>query len=348
MIALLAGVVLALAPAACKKEAPAPLPLVVAKVAPVVQKDVPIYVEAIGQTRGSTEIQIRARVEGFLETVNFKEGSFIKKGQLLYTIDRRPFEAAVAGAKGKLAEAEAQLARARQDVVRYEPLVAKNAISREQYETSVAIEKAAEASVEAAKAVVERAEINLGYTRIVAPEDGLVGKTEVYPGTLVGRGESTLLTTISQIDSIHVRFAVPERDYLFYARREKERAAKQGGKAEIPFELILADGSVHPHKGHLVFVDRAVDPRTGTILLEAAFPNPERIVRPGQFARVRVEVDVKKGAILVPQRAVQELQGTYNVAVVKPDDTVDMRLLTPGERIGNLWVIDSGLNAGDR
>jgi membrane fusion protein (multidrug efflux system) len=312
------------------------------------QKDVPIYVEAIGQTRGSTEIEVRARVEGFLETVNFKEGSFIRKGQLLYTIDRRPFEASLAQSRGNLAEAEAEFARARQDVVRYEPLVAKNAISREQYETAVSVQQAAKASVDAAKAAVHSAEIDLSYTRVLAPEDGLVGKTEVYPGTLVGRGQSTLLTTISQIDSIHVRFTIPERDYLYYARKQKEQGAKPGEPVRLPFELVLADGSVHPHQGSLVFVDRGVDPKTGTILLEAAFPNPELIVRPGQFGRVRVAVDIKKGAILVPQRSVQELQGTYNVAVVKPDDTVELRMVKPGERIDTLWVIDSGLNPGER
>ncbi len=172
-----------------KKEAPAPPPPDV-KAATVLQKDVPIYVEAIGQTRGSTEIEVRARVEGFLQSVDFKEGTPVKKGQLLYTIDPRTLQATLAQAKGALAEAEAQLARAKQDVVRYEPLVAKNAISRQEYDTAVVVQRAAEAGVEAAKATVERAQIDLGYTRVTAPEDGLVGKTEVYPGTLVGRGQS--------------------------------------------------------------------------------------------------------------------------------------------------------------
>ncbi len=314
--------------------------------ATVLQRDVPIYVEAIGQTRGSKEIEIRARVEGFIQTVDFQEGSPVRKGQLLYTIDPRPFQAALAQAKGVLAQSKAQLVRAHQDVVRYKPLVEKNAISREQYETAVALEQAAEASVEAAKAAAERAQIDLGYTKVVAPEPGLVGKTEVHPGTLVGRGQSTLLTQISQIDTIHVRFSIPEKDYLYYARRREERGADNVGNA--PFELLLADGTVHPETGRFVFVDRNVDPKTGTILIEAAFPNPQGIVRPGQYARVRVAVDVKKDALLVPQRSLQELQGIYNVAVVKPDDTVDVRMVTPGERIGALWVIDSGLKAGEK
>jgi len=330
-----------------KKEAPAPPPPDV-KVATVLQKDVPIYVEAIGQTRGSTEIEVRARVEGFIQSVDFKEGNPVKKGQLLYTIDPRPLQATLAQAKGALAEAEAQLARAKQDVVRYEPLVAKNAISRQEYDTAVVVQRAAEAAVEAAKATVERAQIDLGYARVTAPDDGLVGKTEVYPGTLVGRGQSDLLTHISQIATIHVRFTVPERDYLFYARRQQERAGTPAASAPLPFELVLSDGSVHPKKGAIVFVDRNIDAATGTIMMEAAFPNPGGIVRPGQFARVRAAVDLKQGAILVPQRAVTELQGIYNVAVVGGDDTVEIRMVTPAQRIGNLWVMDAGLKAGDR
>lgn len=333
---------------ACSKKEAAPPPPPDVKVATVLQKDVPIYVEAIGQTRGSTEIEVRARVEGFLQTVDFKEGNPVRQGQLLYTIDPRPFQAALAQSKGQLAEAEAQLARTHQDVVRYEPLVAKNAISRQEYETAVALERAAVAAVAAAKAAADRAQIDLGYTRVVAPESGMVGKTEVYPGTLVGRGQSTLLTHISQIGTIHVRFTIPERDYLFYARRRDERGVKPGAEEPLPFELILADGSVHPAKGRLVFVDRNVDPETGTILLEAAFPNPGEIVRPGQYARVRAAVDLKQGAILVPQRALSELQGIYNVAVVGGDDTVEIRMVKPGERIGTLWIVDSGLKAGER
>ena len=329
-----------------KKEAPPPPPPGV-KVATVLQRDVPIYVEAIGQTRGSTEIEVRARVEGFLQTVNFQEGNPVRKGQLLYTIDPRPLEATLAQAKGALAQTEAELARARQDVARYEPLVAQNAIPREQYETALAVQRASEAAVEAAKATAERAQIDLGYTRVLAPDDGLVGKTEVYPGTLVGRGESTLLTLISQITTIHVRFTIPERDYLYFARRREARGLS-GQAPTLPFELVLADGSVLPDKGKLVFVDRNVDPETGTILMEAAFPNPGWIVRPGQYARVRAAVDMKPGAILVPQRAVSEMQGVYNVAVVGGNDTVEVRMVTPGPRIGTLWLVDSGLKAGDR
>jgi membrane fusion protein (multidrug efflux system) len=330
-----------------KKEAP-PAALPDVKAAVVLQKDVPIYVEAIGQTRGSTEIEVRARVEGYLQTVDFKEGSLVRKGQLLYTIDPRPFEANVAQAKGMQAQAEAQLARAHQDVVRYEPLVAKNAISRQDYETAVVVERAAQASLAAANAQAQRAEIDLGYTKVTAPDDGLVGKTEVYAGTLVGRGQSELLTHISQVGTIHIRFTIPERDYLEFARRREAEGGKAADPAKQPFELVLADGSVHPQPGKLVFVDRNVDPTTGTILLEAAFPNPGGIVRPGQYGRVRAAVAVRKGAILVPQRAVAELQGVYNVAVVGGDDTIELRMVKPAERIGTLWVIESGLKGGER
>ena len=346
-LCLTAVVVIALTGATACKDDPPPPPPPTVKVATVLQRDVPIYVEAVGQTRGATEIEVRARVEGYLESVDFQEGTPVRKGQLLYTIDRRPFEAALAQARGQLAQAQAGLARARQDVERYEPLVAKNAIPREQYETAVSARSAAEAAVEAASAAAERAALDLGYTRVVAPEAGLVGRTEVYPGTLVGRGESTLLTRISQVGAIHVRFSIPEREYLRYARAGQARGGPQDA-SRLPLQLVLGDGSVHPHPGRLVFVDRNVDPATGTILIEAAFPNPGGIVRPGQFARIRAAVEVKRGAILVPQRAVQELQGIQNVAVVGAGDSVDIRQVRAGDRVGTLWVVDSGLSAGDR
>jgi membrane fusion protein (multidrug efflux system) len=331
---------------ACHKApAPAPPPPQV-KAATVLVRDVPIYLEAIGQTRGNTEIEIRARVEGFIESVDFSEGTLVRKGQLLYTIDPRPFEASLAQAKANLAGAEADLQRAHQDVVLYEPLVAKNAISRQQYDTAVAVERAQASAVEAARAAVQGAELDLSYTRVLAPDTGLVGKTEVYPGTLVGRGQSTLLTQISKVDPINIRFTLPERSYLMAARRNEERGSTPD--ADLPIELVLADGSVHPYTGRFVFVDRTVDPRTGTILLEAGFPNPGGIVRPGQYGRVRAAVDLKKDAILVPQRAVLEMQGIDRVAVVAADNTIEFRQVQTGERIGSLWVIDSGLKVGER
>jgi len=331
----------------CGERAPAVPPAVDVKAVTVLQRDVPVYIDAIGETRGSTEIEVRARVEGFLESVDYREGFPVTKGDLMYTIDPAPLEAAVARAEGLLAEADAGQARALQDVLRYKPLVEKNAISREDYETAVMVERAAQAQVKAARAAVTSAKLDLSYTRVLAPASGLAGKTEVYPGTLVGRDQSTLLTRISQIDTIHVRFTIPEQDYLYYARRAEQRQSQGDPGAGLPFEMILADGSVHREIGRLVFIDRNVDSATGSILAEAAFPNPGQMVRPGQFARVRVAVDVKTGALLVPQRAVTELQGRYNVAVVKPDNTIEIRSVTPSVRVGTLWVIDSGLEPGE-
>src|SRR4051812_41998499 len=204
-----------------KAEQKAPPPPPVVKVAEAVSRDVPITVEAVGQTRGNMEIDISARVEGFLETMDFKEGSFVKKGQRLYTIDSRPFRAALAEAAAKVGQTKAELVRTQNDVARYQPLVAKNAVSVQELETAQANERAQQSSVAAAQAALQKAQLDLGYTTVFAPEDGLIGTTEVYPGTLVGRGDSTLLTRISKIDPIKVRFSVSERDYLFYAKRSE-------------------------------------------------------------------------------------------------------------------------------
>ena len=375
----------------CAKKQAAPPPAPAVDVATVLQRDVPIYVEAVGQTRGSQEVEVRARVEGYIQSVNFTEGSPVPQGQLLFQIDPGPFEATLAQAKGQYAEAQAQLAKATQDVARYKPLAEKNAIPREDYETATSVAKAAEASVNAARAVMQRAEIDLGYTRVTAPVSGLVGKAEVKTGNLVGRGESTLLTAISNIDPIHVRVSIAERDYLTMVRKRlaqvREQQAQGQGQGETPgqaqapiqeaaqaqaqsrptpgqapapgsaqtppaqsddIEMVLADGSVHPQRGKLFFVDRAVDPTTGTLLIEIAFPNPDHVVRPGQFAKIRAPIDFRRGAILVPQRAVQEIQATYNVAVLAAGDTIQMRTVKPGARLGSLWVIDAGLQPGER
>ncbi len=334
---------------ACEKQSsapPPPPPPQEVNVALPLQRDVPIFIEAIGETRGNTEIEIRARVEGFIETIEFEQGKVVKKGDLLYTLDPRPFLAAVSQAKAAQAEAEAQRARAAQDVARYAPLVEKNAISRQVYETSVAVEKAAAAAVDAAKAMVEQAEIDLSYTKILAPEDGLVGKTEVYAGTLVGRGQSTLLTRISRIDPIHARASISERDYLAISRRRTATGEAQAQQAV--FTLLLADGTEHTQPGKLVFLDRNVDTRTGTIMFEAAFGNPDNLLRPGQFARVRCLMDTAKGALLVPQRAVKEMQGSYHVMVVGADGAVAQRLVTTAERVGPLWRIATGLKPDDQ
>jgi membrane fusion protein, multidrug efflux system len=325
---------------------PAPPPPPDVEIAEVLQRDVPVYSEAIGESRGSLEVDVRARVAGVLQTVEFQEGSYVRSGQLLYTIDPREFQAVVEQAKGDLARTIAEQARFDQDVARYKPLVDQNAIPRQTYDTAVAQAEAAKAAVEAARATVARAELDVEYTKVYATTDGIIGKTEVNPGNLVGRGESTLLTRISKVDPIHVRFSIAEREYLALMRRFGPADSRR--REEAMFDLILADGSRHPYKGRMAFADRLVDPSTGTLLVEVAFPNPERIIRPGQYGRVRIAVETKTGAILVPQKAVQELQATYSVAVVRGDNTVEMRQVVPGPRVGNLWVIDSGLNPGDR
>jgi membrane fusion protein (multidrug efflux system) len=312
----------------------------------VVQKDVPTYVELAGQAVGFQDVEIRARVEGFLETMNFREGSFVTKGMLLYQIDRQPLEAVVAAARADQATAEARLAKATNDVNRYRPLAAKQAVSQQELDNALAAQDAARSEVEAAKAAVTKASLDLGYVRIYSPINGLVGTTLVKPGSLVGRGESTLLTTVSQIDPIRFRAGVTEADYLRIIRRNPSLAGakpKSGG-----IQLTLSDGSLHPQTGSVDTVDRAVDPTTGTLGVQLVFPNPDNVLRPGQFGRVRALVDTKSAALLVPQRAVQELQGLYSVAVVDGAGKVAFRNVKVGARVDSLWVIEEGISPGDR
>ncbi len=317
--------------AACAEPPPpAPPPPPDVDIAEVIQRDVPVCMEAIGETRGSQEIDVRARVSGVLQTVDFTEGSMVRDGQLLYTIDPRRYEANVEQARGVLAQAIADQARLDQDVARYKPLVDQNAIPRQTYETAVAQAEAARAGVAAAQAAVARAELDVEYTKVYAPTSGLIGKTEVNPGNLVGRGESTLLTRISKVDPIRARFSISERDYLMLARRREAGDLPQRA-SQAPFELVLADGSTHPYGGTLAFADRLVDPSTGTLLIDVSFPNPNGLIRPGQVrARAHRHRFCDPNAILVPQKAVQELQATYSVAVVSSGNTVEIRPVTVG------------------
>jgi membrane fusion protein (multidrug efflux system) len=316
--------------------------------AEVLVRDTTNYFENIGQTRGAQDVEIRARVAGFLESINFTEGTLVQSNALLYTIDRRPFVAALAQAEGSLAQVEVAWQKAKNDINRLGPLWEKNAISRQQYDDALAAERAAAANVQAIKAAAETARIQLGYTEIRAPLEGLVGATEVKPGNLVGQGATTLLTTLSSLDPIHVRFSVSEKIYLEWRRKHGGDDDQSRRAAEGIFELILADGSVHPQRGSVVFADRQVDPTTGTLLLEVAFPNPDRIVRPGQFARVRFPIEVIPNALLVPQRAVTELQATYSVFVVGAENKAEFRKVAPGPRIGSLFVIQDGLKPGEK
>lgn len=348
------GCVLAVAagaPACSKPSSPPPPPPPAVQVAEVLRRDVPVEATYVAQTSGSEEVRVEARVEGLLLSSDFDEGARVSRGQLLFTIDPRQNQAALDGARSRLAQAQADLARMEQDVARFEPLVAENALPRQALETARAQAAAARANVEAARATVATAELNLGYTRVYSPIDGVAGKAEVSVGNLVGRGQATLLTTISKIDPINARFSLSEREYLRLARlfvstRAAGTPAPAAGTGEL--RLVLADGTEHPHPGTLAFVDRLVDPTTGTLLVQAQFPNPERILRPGQFGRVRVVLDVMKDAVLVPQTAVQELQGTFSVAVVGGDNTVQLRPVQMGPRVGSLWVVRQGLAAGDR
>jgi len=342
-----AGVVAIVSIVACEKPAPPAPPPPEVYVTAVVQKDVPVYLELVGQTEGFQDVDIRARVEGFLETMNFQEGSFVKQGDLLYTIDRKPLEAIVAEGKADQATAEARLSRATNDVTRYTPLVAKQAVSKQELDNALADQEASRSQVEAAKATVEKATLDLSYTRVTSPINGLVGTTNVKPGNLVGRGESTLLTTISQIDPVLVKVGVTEADYLRVAR-QVQAAGKSSGGSRQGIELTLADGSRYPHTGKINTIERAVDPTTGTLGIELAFANPEQLLRPGQYGRVRILLDTKRGALLIPQRAVQELQNLYSVAVVDGSGKVAFRNVKVGQRVGPLWVIEDGLKVGEQ
>jgi membrane fusion protein, multidrug efflux system len=315
-------------------------------VADVIQRDVPVYLELVGQTQGYQDVEIRARVEGYLTNVAFQEGSLVRKGDLLYEIDRLPLEAILAEARANQATAEAQLAKANNDVARYTPLVAKQAVSQRELDDARALQDAARAQVEAAKAAVEKATLDLGYTRITAPISGLIGTALVKSGNLVGRGESTLLTTISQIDPALFRVGVTEADYLRVARRVLEGGQKAGQQANI--QLTLADGTVYPHPGKVHVIDRAVDPTTATLGIQLQYPNPDLLLRPGQYGRARLLLDTRVGALLVPQRAVQELQNLYSVAVVDGGGKVAFRNVQVGPRVESLWVIEEGLTASDK
>lgn len=335
------------APIACSKpEAPPPPPPPDVEVAEVVQRDVPIYMELVGATLGSQDVEIRARVEGYLASVNFTEGSFVKKGQLLYKIDPEEFQQVLAQAQGNVATARARLEKTNNDVARYKPLAAQQAISQQELDNALSAQEAAKAQVAAYDAVVAKTKLDLAYTTITAPVDGLIGTTQKKAGSLVGRGENTLLNTISQINPILFRCAIAEAEYLRLARLgDRNRAAIE---KQFGVELILADGSVFNHKGRLDAVERAVDPTTGTLTGQFLFPNPERILRPNQYGRARFVTEVKQDALLVPQRAMQEIQGLYSVMVVKPDATVEQRMVKADERIGNLWLIKSGVKPGEK
>jgi len=360
--------------------APPPPPVAVVE---VLQQDVPVYSEWIASTDGAVNATIRAQVQGYLVQQNYREGDLVRKGQLLFEIDARPFQAALNQAEAAeqqavagLAQAEATLEQNKADVAkqealwvnakanydRFKELVGRGAVARKELDDSIGAERATYAAVAAAKANVtaaqaaiavqraaiaaaraatEKARVDLGFTRILSPVDGIAGIAKAQIGDLVGPGSAEALTTVSTVDPIKVYVPVSEQDYLQAARTRLEAG-------RVPVELILADGSRHPHAGRFAFADRQVDVQTGTVKVAALFPNPGNLLRPGQFARVRAQRSVKAGALLVPQRAVMELQGSYQVAVVGADQKVDIRPVKVGQQVDALWVIEQGLQPGER
>ena len=345
----------------------APRPVVV--VAPVEQKDVPIYGEWIGTLAGQVNADVKAQVTGYLIKQDYREGSFVTTGQLLFEIDPRPFQAALDQAKGQLAQAEAQLIqdeaqlataeanqhRSQLDVDKYVPLAKVNAVSQQdldnanqtnlankaQVQAAKAAIAAAKAQIQANQAAVETATINLNFTRVLSPIDGIAGVAQAQVGALVGTSSGPL-TTVSTLDPIRDYFTVSEQSYLDLQKRFSGSVGRSW-----KLRLILADGRIYPREGTFYFADRSVDPTTGAIQLAALFPNPGNVLRPGQYGKIRAKVAVRKAALLVPQPAVTELQGSYEVAVVGQDDRVTIRTVKVGERVGTMWVIEEGLKPGE-
>ena len=345
----------------CGKSGPPKPPPPDVEVVRVEQKDVPVWGEWIGTMDGLVNAQIKPQVTGYLLRQTYTDGSFVKKGQLLFEIDPRTFQAALDQAKGALANGEGQLATARanqvkaqNDVKRYTPLAKEQAIPQQDLDNAIQADEAAKAQVEATKAAVEAArakvasaQLDLGFTKVVSLIDGIAGIAQAQIGDLVSQG--TLLTTVSTVDPIKVYFPVSEREYLEYVRENPN--ALKGAVAEPPqtqLQVVLADGSVYPQKGIFSLADRQVDVKTGTLRLQGIFPNPGNVLRPGQYARIRAVKKTAKGALLVPQRAVTEQQGNYQVAVVSSGNTVEIRPVKVGDRVGSQWIIETGLKPGDR
>ena len=319
----------------------------------VIQMDVPIYREFVGQIFGAQDIPVRARVEGFLEGIHFQEGSTVKKDQLLYTIDPQPYEAEVAAQQGKLAEAKIALVKAENELRRKAPAAKLGAVSQIDLDAAIAERDAATAAVSAAEASLRLSQIKLGYARIYSPLQGVIGKTEADVGEFVGKSPNpVILNTVSRIDTTRVQFYVTEAEYLSLARKYRKRLESQSeddsqSKDRI-MQLILSDGSLYGETGKADFIDRHVDADTGSMLVQASFPNPDKLLRPGMYCKVKVGMKIAKGALLVPQRCVMELQGQYSVYIVNDSNKVESRQVVVGERIADLWLIEEGLNAGEK
>ena len=330
-----------------KGQAAAAMPTPEVEVATVETRDVPMYGEWVATLDGYVNAEIRPQVAGYIIKQNYTEGSLVRKGQVLFEIDPRPFQATRDRAKGDLAQAQAQLGKSTLDVERDTPLAEARAIAKSQLDNEVQAKLGAQAAVESAKAAVEQAELNLEWTKVISLVDGIAGIAQVQIGNLVG--PSSILTSVSQVDPIKVFFPITEHEYLL----AQSKSNTGSGKHTINFfgnslQLMLTDGSIYPQKGRILLADRQVDPGTGTIRIVAAFPNPGNVLRPGQYGRVRVETSVKKDALLLPQSSVAHLQGSYQVAVVSSDHKVSMRTVKPGATVGTMWVIDEGLKPGEQ
>ena len=330
--------------AACDKEKTAPPGPPVVNVVSVAQRDVPVYMEWIGSLDGNVNAVIRPQVTGYLIKQNYREGDLVKQGQPLFEIDPRTFEAALDEAKGVRAQRLARYETTSANLARIKPLAAQNAVSQKDLDDATGANLSAKAELEAADANLKTAKLNLGFTRIASPVNGIAGIAKAQIGDLLSPSMPTELTTVSSVDPIKVYFNISEREYLKVANA----AQASGSKPEnVPLELILVDGSIYPHQGKVAVLNRQVDVTTGTFKVAALFPNPNNLLRPGQYGRVRATMSVAKGALLVPQRAVTEMQGKYLVAVVGADNKVDIRPVRVGERIGTEWLILEGLKPGE-
>ena len=344
-----AVLLLSIMAAACGKgnvhAAPPPAPEV--SVAPVIQHDVPVYSDWVATLDGYVNAEIRPQVSGYITKQNYKEGSLVRRGQVLFEIDPRPFQAALDRAMGDLAQAQAQLGKSTLDVKRDTPLAEARAIAQSQLDNEIQAKLGAQAAVESDQAAIEQAKLNLEWTKITSLVDGIAGIAQVQIGNLVG--PNSVLTSVSQVDPIKAYFPISEQAYVL----AQEQSNSLSTKHAVSFfgnslDLILTDGRTYPRKGKILLADRQVDPSTGTIRIVAAFPNPGNVLRPGQYGRVHVETNMKKGALLIPQSAVGQSQGSYQVAVVDSDHKVNIRAVKPGETVGTLWVIDEGLKPGEQ
>lgn len=320
------------------------------------KRDVPIYNDLAGQIFGQQDIPIRARVDGFLQKISFEEGSRVKKGQLLYSIDPDPFLAEVAAMESQVTEARTLMVNAKNELDRYVPLAAMNAVSQSDLDAAKATYEAARANVDAARANLEQARIRLGYCSIKSPIDGLIGATQAREGEYVGRSPNpVILNTVSRIDTARVQFSIAEAKYLelfraYTANRtpEETRREVREGKMEPNVQLILADGSLFEEKGRVDFVNSQINASTGSLLIQASFPNPNGLLRPGLYALVRLQLGLAEGAILIPQRCLVELQGQYSVLVVDSKNTIVSRPVETGQKIGDMVIVEKGLSAGDK